>query len=170
VEFGRGDLRKAGQYPGRAFWRGKRPPHSSPARALFVAGVRWRPFWIRALLLPVRLGPPCRRPILIATKDMLTPGTGHSRPLTDRADISTLTRRRGRAGSPSRPVLRWSRKFRATNAYGPLGDRTQPGRPLACLPLGSLDIWKTEIVLLRSMPDPTNVQTPAVRSEMRPEI
>ena len=42
------------------------------------------------------------------------------------------------------------RKFRAINADGPLRDRTQPGRPLMRLPLRSLDIWKTEIVLRRS--------------------
>ena len=32
----------------------------------------------------------------------------------------------GRVASPRRPVLRSGRKFRATNADGPLGDRTLP--------------------------------------------
>jgi len=33
--------------------------------------------------------------------------------------------------------------------------------------MGSLDIWKTEMVLRRSMPGPTNVQTPADNDEGR---
>ena len=49
---------------------------------------------ICALLLPVRLGPPCRRPILIATKDMLISG--------DRTPIiSTFLRRFSISPSPS---------------------------------------------------------------------
>jgi len=34
--------------------------------------------------------------------------------------------RTGRVASPRRPVLRWGRKLRPTNADGPLGDRTLP--------------------------------------------
>jgi hypothetical protein len=45
-------------------------------RRLRCSSVAYR-FKIRALLLPVRLGPPCRRPILIATKPARISGTGH---------------------------------------------------------------------------------------------
>jgi hypothetical protein len=45
-------------------------------RRLRCSSVTYR-FRIRALLVPVRLGPPCRRPILIATKHARISGTGH---------------------------------------------------------------------------------------------
>src|ERR1700740_865224 len=47
---------------------------TGPAARWLVGNV---PIDIRALFPPVRLGPPCRRPILIATEHMLISGTGH---------------------------------------------------------------------------------------------
>ncbi|MFY9986994.1 MAG: hypothetical protein WAK31_19695, partial [Chthoniobacterales bacterium] len=49
---------------------------NGPAAALLVGYVSIK---ICALLPPVRLGPPCRRPILIATKAMLFMGQDTSR-------------------------------------------------------------------------------------------
>ena len=66
----------------RSEQRGKKPTgrgpegcdENGPAAASLVSYVSIQ---ICALLAPVRLGPPCRRPILITTKDMLISGTGH---------------------------------------------------------------------------------------------
>jgi len=47
-------------------------------RRLRCSSVTYR-FKTRSLLVLVRLGPPCRRPILIATKHARISGTGHKR-------------------------------------------------------------------------------------------